>query len=778
MGLFSSKKKYYVFSSTMNMRGSDDQMYYIPSTLIGGALSNTKQLGKYLMDSVMNDSGINLRRYYNWSRRSGYSAWIGDASSAMWTDVKVSRTNLAETLTKYELKLDTNQEVEVNYAEISWFDPDYVAKTWCSVYRPTLTDKDYTASTTPTKIGEKQEQRTYYETDSEGNKYSYKVWETVPIYRTDVLITFTNGTTQVVEMTGVDLSAKFLYYSYTIYTLGSNGLVTSETKHTGYYQFKSGKWYFDEYFGESKANFNTYFSIIPFRDDKSWISKTSNDTWYTWASKAYKKATGAQNTASYSKCMNQIKKSEGIDDSAFIYQVFGVSINTAWQPGLKFLYNYFYNLYLNEKIGTLNGVNAADSLSSSTQSALIQAVNVAVGRTIYIKSTTGVCNYDTRISWTGMTYYLKSGQHYEGARVGTYHSRREAVTTSYQEGHYDYETGQTYYTTKYATVYYSIWSHQKSTNRYEEIWVRDLKFSSTIYHGKSVSYDAYTELASRGDAVTGPKVTDDAIGESGFIIPLEWQTFRELSLFNRQDLSECCNYLVVNSWKKVKIRWYQKGWFKVFLQIVIIVIIIICYIYSGPGGNVAASAGGSLMSSISAASVAKAIVMAVVASVVTNLVLKMLAPILSKLFGETVGTILAAVIAVVASVFCCGYLSGVQFSWAELCNPKVLLSMTNAAGNAYIDVRNQAMENMLGQHTALMDTLQERMSKVESNSEELFGVSGFWNQVLKQIEVLVESPDQYLTRTLMVGSDICQQSLEMLYEFPKLSLSLDLQGTS
>lgn len=762
----------------MNMRGSDDQMYYIPTTLISGALSNTRHLGKYLMDSVMGDSGINLRRYYNWSRRSGYSAWIGDASSAMWTDVKVSRSDLAETLTKYELKLNTNQEVEVNFAEISWFDPDYVAKTWCSVYRPTLTDKDYTATTTPTKIGEKQEWVTHYKKDSEGNSHSYKVLETIPIYRTDVLITFTNGSTQLVEMTGVDLSAKFLYYSYTIYTLGSNGQVMSETKHTGYYQYKSGKWYFDEYFGESKANFNTYFSIIPFRDDKSWLSKTSNNTWYTWASKAYKKATGAKNTASYSKCMDQIKKSEGIDQSAFIYQVFGVSINTAWQPGLKFLYNYFYNLYLNEKISTSKGISTADTVSDVVTNALLQQVNIFTGRTVYIRSTTGVCNYDTRISWSGMTYYLKSGQHYEGANIGTYHSRRQAVTSSYQESHYDYETGNTYYTTEYRTYYYSIWSHQKSANRYEEIWVRDLKFSSTIYHGKSVSYNAYDELATRGDAVTGPKVTDDAIGESGFIIPLEWQTFRELSLFNRQDLSECCNYLVVNSWQKVKIRWYQKGWFKVFLQIVVIIIVIICYIYSGPGGSAASSAGSALTSSASAAAAAKAVVMAVIASVVTNLVLKMLSPILTKMFGETFGTILSAVIAVIASVICCGYVSGAQLSWGELCSPKVLLSMTNAAGNAYIDLRNQAMENMLGQHTAMMDTLQERMEKIESNTEELFGVSGFWSQVLKQMEVLVETPEQYLTRTLLVGSDICQQSMDMLYDFPKLSLSLDLPGTS
>lgn len=781
MGMFSSKKKYYVFSSTMNMRGSDDQMYYIPVTLISGALSNTRHLGKYLMDSVMGDSGINLRRYYNWSRRSGYSAWIGDASSAMWSDVKVSRSELAETLTKYELKLDTNQEVEVNFAEVSWFDPEYVAKTWCSVYRPTLTDKDYTATTTPTKIGEKQEWVTYYEKDSEGNSHPYKVLETIPIYRTDVLITFTNGSTQLVEMTGVDLSAKFLYYSYTIYTLGSNGQVMSETKHTGYYQYKSGKWYFDEYFGESKANFNTYFSIIPFRDDKSWLSKTSNNTWYTWASKAYKKATGAKNTAAYGKCMDQIKKSEGIDQSAFIYQVFGVSINTAWQPGLKFLYNYFYNLFLNEKISTSQEVNAVNTTGVAVNSKIAQEVNIAMGRTVYIRSTTGVCNYDTRISWGGMTYYLKTGKHFENATVGSYHSRRDSITTEHTNTYQDPETGHTYTEKSYSTAYYSIWSHQKTANRYEEIWVKDLKFSSTIYHGKSVSYSAYTELATRGDAVTGPKVTDDAIGESGFIIPLEWQTFRELSLFNRQDLSECCNYLVVNSWKKAKIRWYQKGWFKIFLQIVVIIIVIICYIYGGPAGGGASSAGSALTSStasISAAAMAKVAVMAVIASVVTTLVLKMLSPILTKMFGETFGTILATIIAVIASVICCGYVSGAQLSWGELCSSKVLLSLTNAVGNAYVGLRNQAMENMLGQHTAMMDTIQERMEKIESNTEELFGVSGFWSQVLKQMEVLVETPEQYLTRTLLVGSDISQQSMDMLYDFPKLSLSLDLPGTS
>lgn len=771
MGLFSSKKKYYVNSTTCNLWGSDDQMKYIPSTILSGVIKGERDLGKFLMNQVQKGPGVNLRKYYNWSRRSGYSAWIGDASSAMWTDVTVSRTKLADTLIKYELKLDTNQEVEVNYSEISWFDPDYVAKTWCSVYRPTLTDRDYTASTTPTKIGEKQEQKTYYETDSEGNRYSYKVWETVPIYRTDVLITFTNGSTQLVEMTGVDLSAKFLYYSYTIYTLGSNGQVVSETKHTGYYQFKSGKWYFDEYFGESKANFNTYFSIIPFRDDKSWISRTSNNAWYTWASKAYKRATGGKNLAGYNNLMDQLKKSDGVDDTAFIYEVFGVPINTAWQPGLKFLYNYFYNLYLNEKISTAQTASTADLIDSSKGSSFIKKESVDISRTVYIKSTTGVCNYDTRISWSGMTYYLKSGQQYEGAKVGTYHSRREAVTSSYQEGHYDYESGQTYYTTKYQTVYYSIWSHQKSANRYEEIWVRDLKFSSTIYHGKAVSYNAYDELASRGDAVTGSTVSADALGESGFVVPIEWQTFKELSVFDRHNLSMCCQMLVINSWKKVKIRWYQRGIFKW----VGFIVSAISAVFTGGASLTAYLLLYADMAVLTAQIVAAAICVSL-SVVASALIMPMVMKVFSSVLPGAVAQLVTAITAIIAVTFGQAASAGQIFTYGSLCTAQNTFALLNSVGNAYASLRQESINNMLGQMTDIMKTFEEKMEEISSYSERLFGTSGFWNRV--NTNVCVETPDQYLTRTLMVGSDIAQSTMDLVYGFADNTLSLDLQGTS
>lgn len=771
MGLFSSKTKYYVNSATCNLWGSDDQMSYIPSTIISGVTKGEKDLGKYLMKQVQNGPGVDLRKYYNWSRRSGYSAWIGDASSAMWTDVKVSRADLAETLTKYELKLNTNQEVEVNFAEVSWFDPDYVAKTWCSVYRPTLTDKDYTATTTPTKIGEKQEWVTYYQKDSEGNSYSYKVLETIPIYRTDVLITFTNGSTQLVEMTGVDLSAKFLYYSYTIYTLGSNGQVMSETKHTGYYQYKSGKWYFDEYFGESKANFNTYFSIIPFRDDKSWLSQSSNSTWYTWASKAYKRATGGKNLAGYANLMKQIKKSEGVDGTAFIYEVFGIPINTAWQPGLKFLYNYFYNLYLNEKISTSKEPSTVSALEGNVKSSLLQEINISAGRTVYIRSTTGVCNYDTRITWSGMTYKVKSGTHFEGAKVGSYHSRRDSITNEYKEPHYDSETGNTYYTTSYSTTYYSIWSYQRSANRYEEIWIHNLKFSSTIYHGKSVSYDAYTELANRGDAVAGTTVTSDALGESGFVIPIEWQTFRELSIFDRHNLSMCCQILVLNSWQKKKIKWYQRGIFKW----VGFIIAAIMAVFTGGATLTAYLILYANMAVLTAQIVAAAICVAisvVVSAIIMPLVIKALSLVMPKAIAQVV----AVVVAIVATAYGqTGSLSA-TLSYGSMCTAQNAMLIVNAVGNAFATMRAEATKNMLGQVTDMMKTFEEKMEEISSNSERLFGTSGFWNRIT--YDVCVETPDQYLNRTLMVGSDIAQTTMDMIYDFSANTLNLDLQGTS
>ena len=97
---------------------------------------------------------------------------------------------------------------------------------------------------------------------------------------------------------------------------------------------------------------------------------------------------------------------------------------------------------------------------------------------------------------------------------------------------------------------------------------------------------------------------------------------RKIPLRHSTQLSVSCYYIIFNCYKVVKQKWYETGWFKVVLMVVIVVVAMATgYIDPNAVGLVGANAavGAAAGFTGTAAAMAGAVINALVASMVTQI---------------------------------------------------------------------------------------------------------------------------------------------------------------
>lgn len=775
MGLFSSKKKIFVASSVMNLSGSDNQAKFVPTTIVGGAIAGEKQVGKYFIDQLLQSDGVKFRQFYRWAVRSGYSNAIGLASSVFYSDAPIDKEALQKALEDNLNYNRSNQEIVLEDAYIDWFDIQWIAEQWTSSNRPDLVGTIKEVNIHNTLIGSHYENRKYTVTDDEGHKYTVKRKVLVNDYRQDVSIKYNNGTEVIITKTDYNEEARYLYITYRLVTyklteipsdpkpdipavdedgnpiLDEDGnqimipqepdpptyikeVIKEEDKFIAYQEGKNLA-YLNKFFSSGSALSGTYFPCIPYRHNGNWLSDSFMPNIYTWAKKAYKKLYGKNK---YDSLVNQIKKSEGIDQCQFIYEQLGVSINTPWMEGKRYIFEYFYNIYLNEAIATGNKGQITN---------IVQAIKSIKGKSIFIKSDYGVCNFSNRLRWDSMEYSLKNGKIFPGAKKNKYRIYREKHYHTYVTTQWDNELG--YVEVEYeVTTLHTILEHQLSANRYERLNIENLYNDNIIYGGKSVTYSAYDELANAGDEIFDENTAN---GESGFLVPLEYSSFREAGLVANTDLAKASQYLVCNSYKIKKVRWYQRGIFKVVTTIVSVVLSAFTL-----GANLAALAAILALSIL-----------------INYVILPLLTKVLTAVFGEIIGTILATVVIIIASAAIGSYAQGTTLTWGSMCNVSNVMKLGEATLNGIAKYIQQSAQTMLGQVTAMTEQLTKQVEELNQKTLEMFGSHSLVSKdALLNNVYYPESPKSFLTRTLMTGADNANMTLDMVYNFPNYTISL------
>lgn len=358
---------------------------------------------------------------------------------------------------------------------------------------------------------------------------------------------------------------------------------------------------------------------------------------------------------------------------------------------------------------------------------------------------------DIEIRWSYIEKTQRAGKITPTAKAGDVEVTMGAQVTTYDLGE--------------ETVYSSaglLLRKQLDEDTYEELEVFGLQYTNWVYDGKSVVINAHDAFYKQD--------------EEGFIIPLNQQLLREMSLKDVTQMSYDCTHLVLNCYQVVKKKWYQKGIFKVLLVIVAIVLTVIF----PPAGLAALSSTIAVGLGLAAATLFTTILAATLTVLATMLLSKLLTPVLIDVFGEKWGRVLAVIASALTMNFAAtGSLLG-SLSNMTL-NATTLIQGTTAVLNLASAYQQGAMVEW--QQDAMADTTvkdaENKLKEIEELTKENLGtntdlidIQGFTQATW----INMETSNDFLSRTLMTGSDIAAITRGMIEDFAAVGLQLPNTG--
>jgi hypothetical protein len=555
------------------------------------------------------------------------------------------------------------------------------------------------------------------------------------------------------------------------------------------YQIKSGTTALDELF-ELSADYGKFYPPIPVRIDGVFLSEDDFSEEYEVAKKAYKKATDND----FDELIEKLAENEDIGDIDYAYVVFGVSINVLENACRHYMWEFFQYLR-NIQSGGPSAYNGFTSNYTAYKEAYdiwqewsdAQSIpsdplyntpepdfpdrdiininefvinNVGVG--------TSPLNYDVRISWTYIAETeTASGLGKPGAKRGDFwleyqgedeFLRNVAGATNDPLDASRVETIRMYY--------------QIEDNQYQYIDVVGMIHRNYIYGGKYVETTAKQGL--------------EATEESGFIFPLHNGTYRQLPLAVSTQMATAVTFLVLNSYQIVKVRWYQRGIFKI---IFVIVLAVLSVVFTG------GSTTGLLFSAMKVGSVVAGVTVtysaAIFAAVANALAALVLVTIIEAgavaLFGDEIGAIIGAIAGVIAGGITVGAngIGSFALNWSEFLKVDNLLKLTNAISRGYMGYVNAKIEGMSEELAAITADSEQQQRELLVKQYEEFGASGQLINPMMLVDLpnvssrnstsraeVIRTVDDFLSQTLLLGSEISDISRNLLYDFVELSLRL------
>jgi hypothetical protein len=309
--------------------------------------------------------------------------------------------------------------------------------------------------------------------------------------------------------------------------------------------------------------------------------------------------------------------------------------------------------------------------------------------------------------------------------VGTYSSYKTKVTKDLQ-----FRSGMF----RKLDTQVMVYRKQLTTSTYEEVWV----------HGLALKYDIW-----EGHSVTAK------IGEDRLLIPIDRDIARSLPIAKREKLYLRSLHLVFNSRVTQKVKWYQRGAFKVILVIAAIVIAA----YTGRFEAIAAA-------------IAAGKVLAIVLAVVTEIVIALAAQEAFKFVAKELGADIAMYLAIAAIMY--GGVRAIQAGSLEtaIVSDMLMVSsgLSNAAGNEYLRMA-QDYQGQLNAFNLMADQKFKELDEVRKSLETLTPLNPFEFVGMQPFIVLGESPDNFYNRTVHSGN-IGAKAIDAITNYAEIALRL------
>ena len=303
-----------------------------------------------------------------------------------------------------------------------------------------------------------------------------------------------------------------------------------------------------------------------------------------------------------------------------------------------------------------------------------------------------------------------------------------------------------------------IW-WQTGASSWKRLTIRGLVHQNFIYKGKYVEIGAHEAL--------------DDEDESGFIIPLHYDTWRSMSLRDTTQMATACVFLVINCYKVKKKKWYQTGIFKILLFIAIVVVSTIIFgpqslLITGPLVTVTATAPLLIVLSASLANALTALI-----------ITKIIGMVAVEAFGEKIGSIIGAVVAFAALSVASGIKAGLSVAqvFTQMMNPVNLAMLANSLGEGIARILQVEVRETFAKTQDVLDQYSQQSKSISQLYEQNIGYGrGMFDptMLLDSKQWFVEPGETFLARTLMTGSDIAELSNALVASFSDLTLSTDL----
>lgn len=806
MGLFSSKKTY-VSSSCYNLAGDVAlRPNYLKTMVVAGVINSSPRssIADAIRDGYMNGPGIKLRGFYRWAE-DHYNSVIGLSSAGLAGAPDIDPGVVASAIGGSV----TIQLVRSNVADYEVWAEQYIAANY-----PTELNSSWTADyndATGQIVLDLPIAGTVAFTPSGFDKagfYIYAAYNTFSVGGTGPVVTgpvvtlgagdsfpsttgwtaLGGGVFEKTDYLGTQPDGSVISRKYTMTQTGTG--VPGDTYQVNYQNVNVMDWSDLQVFiykvGSGNAALDAevsggisvggFFPPIPVRVDNQFVSESFLPDQYAAAQKAYKRLTAG---AKFDTLVDMLADNEDLGDIDYVFVVPGVSLNVVENSCRKYLYQFFHGAMLTATYGEASygvwsgGLGDADGSMSDWQAWLAaqgvvgdplngtpeptrQAFGSAPRNEIRVRATNASLGYDTRIAWQAIKEDTGSGLGKPGATVGELWLEKGGTT---------YEGGSLFPSSDNVSQDLLIW-WQTGASTWKRLTVRGLVHQNFIYKGKFVEIKAHEAL--------------DDVDESGFIVPIHYDTWKAMSIKDTTQMATASIMLVLNSYKVVKKKWYQTGFFKL---VVFIVIVVAAVILTGPAGlatapgllGTAAGVGAALGLSGLVGLIVGALANAIAAAIVA----KLLTVASTAVFGDKLGIIIGMIASFAALSIGAGLSGGLTITQAvtQMMNPMTLLGLTSAVGNG---ISGYIQADIQGVATKTQDVLKDYEEQTKSINALYQQNIGYGNGVIDPTMLLdsnqwfVEPGETFLARTLMTGSEIAELSNTLLSSFSDLTLSTEL----
>lgn len=743
MGLFGSKK-IFVSSTVRNMAGpAEERPDYLKSTIASKVLLDGKEsMGRTITDAYLNGPGIRLRSFYRWATTPGNYDTIG-----LVTGTLLAQQSLPSTTVKTYIEGIVGYTVLIDVTEVGSADYHVWAEQWMLDNYPAEFDTAWTSE---------------YFLDTG-----------------QITVTRASAATHTFTPTGYDAEERYMYITYA----QDNGDGTYGPDKIHIYQMGSGNAALDA--ADNTVNqeneYDDYYPFIPIRLENQFLSSTYLSSAYEEARSATRRLLGSKKR--FDKLVEQIEELESLPDIDHTYVVFGPSINAIDQAAKDYIWEFFSVLEsATESAGYAGTTEFNNWITARTTQAAQRAdyqdweeqqldplaprygtpaptqsgAPSTVGGSITIKSggsLPGKLHFE--ISWEAIT-----------RQTGTGLAKPGAVKGEVWFGHVQTDTYAQMLVDGTTIDPLVIGQHdlikQTSNNTWEAIKFVGLKHRNYIYKGKYVEITLAEALA---DAE-----------ESGFIIPLNNGIFKNMRLVDSTQLALVCTNVLFNSYVVKKTGLLGSLFFKILLTIVIQVVMNAIV----PGSGVFAS-GATTAGSAATSTLLSQIISAVITVAITMAVMAVMKPTLTAIFGKKLGALLSVLASVLvanmASSLATTGTASVSINWGTMAFAEKLTLLLNVLGDAYAAIQQANISSLAEKQEDFMDAQNQKMKQLqELYAENIgYGRGAFDPMMLTESDRPVyESPDMFLKRTLLTGTDIAQLSMDMITNFASATTTTQL----